>query len=494
MVTESPGRRLADLDQPTPTHEEGVAAPIIAEANRSRRMWTVVLDDDPTGTQTVRGAPVVLPGAPDAELAWAAQHPGGITFVLTNTRAVDADQAERTTYQLVRRAARLADGAGHRLRVVTRGDSTLRGHFRTELLAAGRALADAGQPIDGVLFVPCFLEAGRYTAADVQWVDQDGLLSPAAHTEFARDATFGYEETGLLPWTRARWPVGPHVGSLSLEAIRDRDGVARIAKILCGMAHDDIVVANAVRAGDLEVLMLALLAAEQAGRRILVRSGPSMVRLLAGQPSPEPLTPPEVAAMRRPGGRRGLVVAGSHTALTNAQVAAARAAHDPALVELDASAVVGDGGRHANAEVRRCAEATSAALARDDVILRTSRDIVHSGQHSPLLVSRKIAQALSNVVSLVVRRTPPAYVIAKGGITSSDIAAGALGSRRALVAGQMFPGQVPVWDLRDGLVPGLPLVVFPGNVGHDRTLAEAMERFRDAGSDPGSVQDEGGPA
>ena len=481
------GRRLADIDHPAPAHTFSSAIPTIVAANRDRRMWTLVLDDDPTGTQTVRTAPVVLPHAPEAALAWAAQQDGGTAFVLTNTRAVDEESARRTIYDAVTRAGRLAAELGLRLRVVTRSDSTLRGHFRTELTAARDAMADAGTPVDGIVFAPCFLEAGRFTAQDTQWVRQGEHLVPAAHTEFARDLTFGYHETDLRQWVRSRWPEpGADVGSLSLRTLRGRTGLADATTVLAQLRRCDVVVANAVRSSDLEVLMLAVIAAEQAGRRILIRSGPSMVRLCAGQTPPSPLTDAEVSALRHGRAGRGLVVAGSHTALTNVQIAAAQALHRPALVELDAAAALHDDDRAVHAEVDRCADAAARGLADRDVVLRTTRPVIHTGRSTPLLVSRAVAAALSAVVTAVVRRRPPGYLVAKGGITSSDIASEALGATKAVITGQLFAGQVPVWSLQDGALPGLPYVVFPGNVGDENALATIMARLR-AGSAPAAV-------
>jgi uncharacterized protein YgbK (DUF1537 family) len=74
----------------------------------------------------------------------------------------------------------------------------------------------------------------------------------------------------------------------------------------------------------------------------------------------------------------------------------------------------------------------------------------------------------------------PRYLIAKGGITSSDIATQGLGVRRALVLGQALPG-VPVWQLGvEARFPGLGYVVFPGNVGADTALAELIAALRRA--------------
>ena len=69
----------------------------------------------------------------------------------------------------------------------------------------------------------------------------------------------------------------------------------------------------------------------------------------------------------------------------------------------------------------------------------------------------------------------PAFVIAKGGITSSDVGTKALAVKRANVLGQIRPG-IPVWQTgEESKFPQTPYVIFPGNVGENTTLREAVE-------------------
>jgi uncharacterized protein YgbK (DUF1537 family) len=68
-------------------------------------------------------------------------------------------------------------------------------------------------------------------------------------------------------------------------------------------------------------------------------------------------------------------------------------------------------------------------------------------------------------------------LIAKGGITSSDIATKSLKVKLAMVAGSILPG-VPVWKLgEESLFPGMHYVIFPGNVGGDDALSLAVAKF-----------------
>jgi uncharacterized protein YgbK (DUF1537 family) len=72
----------------------------------------------------------------------------------------------------------------------------------------------------------------------------------------------------------------------------------------------------------------------------------------------------------------------------------------------------------------------------------------------------------------------PAFIVAKGGITSIDLATKGLGLDKALILGQVIPG-VPVWQMdQKSKFPGLIYVVFPGNVGDHTALAQACTRLR----------------
>lgn len=169
-------------------------------------------------------------------------------------------------------------------------------------------------------------------------------------------------------------------------------------------------------------------------------------------------------------GAHGLVVVGSNTGITNSQVAHARSHHEFRLIELNASLVV-EGGATRDAEARRCVGEVIDGLDHVDVMLRTSRDLLTDDHLTPLEVSAAVVSVVRDVMS----STTPRFLVAKGGITSSDLAVRALGVRRAVVLGQMLPGLIPLWALQDGLAPELPYIVFPGNVGTAETLTRVLE-------------------
>lgn len=442
---------------------------------------TAILDDDPTGSQTVHGIGVVT--TPDRDAIAAEAGSPGSFFVLTNTRSLDAAAAVRLTREVAGVLADLEGRDGTRIDVISRSDSTLRGHVVEEV----RALDDvrrerSGRPYDATLFVPAYFEAGRFTSGDVHYARIAGEAVPAADTEFARDATFGYRSSNLRDFLAERSGGAiraDDVRSIGLEDIRT-GGPSRVAAVLAAAPTGAMIVVNATCYEDLEIVVLGVLEAEEQGRAFLYRTGPSFVRAFAGVEPRPPLRAADIWPAGRPDGH-GLVVVGSHVELTSAQLAVVRAAGDLVDVELDVACVIDEARR--DAHVAEVAARVAHALGAHDVVLATSRTLVRGADaESSLEVSRRVSAAVVEVVRRA-RASAPAWVLAKGGITSHDVAVHGLGILRAEVVGQMLPGLVSVWRAVEAPpeVVGSPYVVFAGNVGDERTLAQVIATLRGAG-------------
>ena len=433
-----------------------------------------VLDDDPTGSQSVRGVQVVTV-FDTAEYAHALAEPGATCFVLTNTRGLTEPEAVELTARIADQLFRLSADTGRPLDIVSRGDSTLRGHVIAEVAALDAARRRAlGSGYDVILFAPAFFEAGRTTVDDVHRVRVDGVDVPAGETEFARDATFGFRASDLKAFLaeKSAGTIDPgEVESISLADIRE-GGVECIADRLAGLTGGRWVVVNAETADDYDTVGLAVTLAQSRGTAVLVRSAPSFVRSLAGIEPGEPLDSGQIwAAARRPG--HGLIVVGSHVSGTSAQVEALRGATALVEFELDAAAVLGS---DRDAEIARLGDAVAAALADGTVMLATSRRLVSGADADASLA---IARSVSGALTAVARRAMtarPAWVLAKGGITSHEVAVGALGIRRAEVAGQLGHGIISLLRSLSASPEaiGMPYVVFAGNVGGASSLAEVV--------------------
>jgi uncharacterized protein YgbK (DUF1537 family) len=447
----------------------------LAEAGRR----IAVLDDDPTGSQTVHGVDVVTVFESD-EIAAALSEASSTCFFLTNTRSLSEADAVELNTRIGRMLFDLAARLDAPIDMVSRSDSTLRGHVIAEVRALDAVRRQAtGRGFDGVLMVPAYFEAGRFTAGNVHWARVGADVLPVSETEFARDATFGYAASDLRDFVaeKSGGAVQPgDVLSITLDDIR-LGGPRRVAELLAGVTDGRFVVVNAVEYADLDVVVLGLLEAAAAGRSFLYRSGPSFVQSLAGLEPRDPLQASDLWPAGHPRGH-GLVVVGSHVGLTSRQVVVARDRGGLAEVEL-AVAAVADPARR-DGHVAEATRLVVSALDHSDVLLVTSRELRRGRDAAESLeISRKVSTAVTEVVRGALP-AKPAWVVAKGGITSHDVAVRGLGIRRAKVLGQLFPGLVSVFRPLDAApkAVGIPYVVFAGNVGDETTLASVIDRFR----------------
>jgi uncharacterized protein YgbK (DUF1537 family) len=449
--------------------EVEIPASEVAAAVAASGRTLVVLDDDPTGTQSVADLPVLTRWASE-DFRWALAQNAPAVYVLTNTRSLDPEEAGKRNREVVRNALAAADGAP--LGFVSRSDSTLRGHFPLEPEVIADELAQAaGVRTDGVVIVPAFPDAGRVTIGGTHYMrDGTGGLTPVAETEFAQDATFGFTKSRLAEYVEeksgGRYPARDVI-VLDLAVIRS----GAVADVLADATGGMPVVADIVTENDLRALALGLAEAERRGKSLLYRVGPPFVRGRIGQEVRAPLTAGEAFAGHAPDAGGGLVVIGSHVGLTTRQFEVLLAGHPSArVVELRVDELLRD-----PTSLDPVVAEVVAGLAEGDVILHTSRKLVRTDSAAESLrIARTVSAGLVHAVRRTLARRRPRFVIAKGGITSSDVASEGLEIRHAVVRGPMLPGIVSLWEPVGGPATGIPYVVFPGNVGDDRSLLDVV--------------------
>jgi uncharacterized protein YgbK (DUF1537 family) len=482
-----PDRPLAATLANLPPEWPDDPLPAIRAAVRAADEMLVVLDDDPTGTQSVHGISVLTAWSVDA-LRAELESATPAVYLLTNSRSMPLAQAQALNAEIGRNILAAAWPGGRRPVVVSRSDSTLRGHFPGEVDALAAAL---GGGFDATLLIPAFIAGGRYTIDDVHYVADGDRLIPAGETDFARDATFGYRASNLREWvaeqTGGRVPA-EQVAAISIETIR-RAGPDGVADQLAELRSGCVCVINAAGERDLAVAALGMLQAEARGKRFLYRTAASIVPLRAGI-LPRPLLTradldlPSAARLRQAqdvasassGGSGGLIVIGSYVSKTSGQIAALLEQPGVASIEVDVGALLADADW--DREIARVAQAADQRLRTgQDTAIFTSRQLVNGADaESSLAIGRRVSDGLVAIVRAI--STRPRYLLAKGGITSSDSATRGLDVRRALVLGQILPG-VPVWRLGpESRYPEMIYIVFPGNVGGPGALAEVVAALR----------------
>lgn len=451
---------------------------VIADRVARAHRVLIVLDDDPTGTQSVVDLPVLAKWEV-ADFEWALDTGAPAIYVLTNSRSVDPDTAARINREVVWAAVAATRSRGIRPIFASRSDSTLRGHFPLEPDTIAASLAALGEPdVDGVVLVPAFPDAWRVTIGGVHGMIEGATFTPVGETEFARDSTFGYDSSRLSEWVAEKSAgriAADDVVEVTLETIRA--GAEAVAEALTAAPSGSVFAIDAVTEDDLRQLALGLELAEAAGRTYVYRVGPPFVRARIGQAPRSPIViapPPAGSDAPAPG---GLVVVGSHVGVTSRQLADLTTRHPSALVvELDVPALLQ--AETSSSTVDDAVARVVEGLADRDVVLHSSRTLIRTGDPAEsLAISRTVSDALVAIVRRTIAERTPHFVIAKGGITSSDVASRGLSIRRAMVRGSLFPGIVSVWEPADGPAIGIPYVVFAGNVGTDTTLTEAVEKL-----------------
>jgi len=454
----------------------------------------VVIDDDPTGSQSVAEVPVLTSWEED-DFAWAFAQASPLIFVLTNSRSVDAQEAARRNRAAVVNAATVARSTGHSLTFLSRSDSILRGHFPQETDAIEHALVSIGAPaLDGIVLVPAFPSAGRITVGGVHYLREGETLVPAAQTQFARDASFAYTHSDLREYveekTEGRVPAGD-VTVIDLTSIRT--SAEAIARIVEPAVNGAVLVADCVTDDDLRALCRGLALAESRGKVLLYRTGPAFVGARVGQVQPEPLDVTDALAGADERERGGLVVVGSHVDLTNRQLEALRTAR-PDILEieidverLDLTSRSDDG---AATYLESIVRAITQGLRVNDVMIRTSRSLrTGASAEESLRIARAVSAGVSAIVHAVASEVRPRFVIAKGGITSNDTASDGLDIRRGTIRGPLLRGLVSLWQAAEGLARGIPYVVFPGNVGDDEALVTVVGKLsRHSSTEPSLVE------
>lgn len=453
----------------------------------------VVLDDDPTGTQSIADLPVLTSWSV-ADLQWALQQPTTGFFVLTNTRSLaeaDAVQRNREIVAALDEAARL-EGVSYV--IASRSDSTLRGYYPLETDVLAEELAARGITVDGVVIVPAYIEPGRITIDSVHWARVGDGMVRVADSEFARDASFGYHSSDLRDWvvekTDGRY-ARDGVARITLTDIRV-GGPERVQQILSGLRDGQPVVVDATADADLRVVTLALLRAEADGKTFIYRIGPSFVRTRSGQEATPAIdaerlrtiiaAQPKDPADDRPSSAHGLIAIGSHVGLTTRQLDRLRETGTIIELELDVPTLLDPAARdeHLDTVVAEAVRLLLSADSDNDIVVRTSRTLIKgTDAEDSLVIARSVSSALVGTVREIVKRIRPAFVVAKGGITSSDTATEGLSIRRAWSRGTMLPGIVSLWEPASGPAQGIPYIVFAGNVGDDQALVSVVATLRD---------------
>lgn len=427
----------------------------------------IVLDDDPTGSQTVHSCLLLTRWDADT-LRLGLGDASPIFFILTNTRAMDPEQAAAVTWEVCHNLKEVLADFERPVLYVSRSDSTLRGHYPVETDVMARVLG----PFDAHFLIPAFFEGGRFTVRGIHYVRVGDKAVPAHETEFARDSVFGYQHSYLPAYVEEKTHGrirADEVVHFPLEEIRTG---ATYDKLMA-LNDNACCVVDAERQEDLNMFADEVLTAVEHGKRFLFRSAASWLTALTRLP-PQPVPPERMGSYVKPG-RPGIVVVGSHVRKTTEQLQALLRQPGIVPVEVDVNLLP---ERHDSLLEQVVAQVTRAHGAGATPVVYTSRT---ERQFPDTTARLRFGEQVSDFLMNVVHRLPPTigYIVSKGGITSNDMLSKGLKLAAARIVGQILPGCSVVLTPPDHPhLPDIPVVIFPGNVGDEQALATVYNRLR----------------
>ncbi|MFS8822566.1 four-carbon acid sugar kinase family protein [Synechococcus sp. W60.2] len=434
----------------------------------------IVLDDDPTGSQTVHSCLLLTRWDPQT-LKLGLQDSSPIRFILTNTRSLPAAEAAEVTRSVCRALKQAMGELGwERALFISRSDSTLRGHYplETDVMAA-----ELG-PFDAHFLVPAFFEGGRITRNSVHYLRVGERWVPVHETEFARDAVFGYHHSYLPDYVQEKTQGqirAEQVVRLTLEQIR-----AGCLERLLRLEGNVCCVVDGETQADLDRFAQDVWAALEQGKRFLFRSAASLLTALAQLP-PQPVPPEEMGQFVR-SDRPGVVIVGSHVQKSSQQLA--RLLQEPGIqgIEVEVKRLL-EAGREAELLPALLSQVQRAYEQGLTPVVYTSREEVRFEGAAPE-ARLAFGQRVSRLLVAIVQGLPEGigYLVSKGGITSNDTLSLGLNLPAVRLLGQIYPGISMVLTPADHpRFPNLPVVLFPGNVGEADTLVLIHRRLHSRG-------------
>ena len=402
--------------------------------NMADRWKMVVLDDDPTGIQTVHGC-LLITTWDEQSVRQGFEDEEPFFYILTNTRAMTREEATTVTREAMEMVVRVNEEYGYRLIIVSRSDSCLRGHFPLETDIMRQVITEHGLSVfNKTPFCPAFIEAGRVTIDGTHYMRESDKLIPVSETEFAHDNVFAYHTSVLRDYIKEK-----------------------------GANPDDYIIVNAQGYNELNAFAQQVLNGFPAEEHIVIRSSSSLPKAIAALPN-QPFLDRNI--LKEEG--FGCFVVGSHVKKTTQQLELLLQEEGTCAIEVDVQRILDD----------------SEALMFE--ILNIIQQVVDNHLTPVVYTSRQeirlenadqrqhLGQQVSDFLVDIVRRCPytPSYLVGKGGITSHDILTKGLEIKSARVLGQVI-NSVPCV-----MGPQFPYIIFPGNVGNEQSLAEVYRKLR----------------
>jgi len=430
----------------------------------------IVLDDDPTGSQTVHSC-LLLTRWDVKTLKQGLTDSAPLFFVLTNTRGMSAMDAANLTREVcinLREALKQLSAEGNDINplLVSRSDSTLRGHYPVET----DIIAEELGPFDAHFMVPAFFEGGRVTLDSIHYLMIDGKPVPVHETEFARDSVFGYSHSYLPDYVEEK--TAGRIKAIQVERFVMQDVLGDSMPRLRALKDNQCCVVDCEIQDDLNHFCSQLMQAAAEGKRFLFRSAASLLTALA-QLTPQPVVAEKMREYVRDG-KAGVIVVGSHVTKTTQQLNHLLRQDGIRGIEIDVAKIAAQRDQLLTDIVSNAEECHAKNLT--PVIYTSRTELQFDDQQTRLAFGEQVSAFLMDVVRNLPSST--GFLISKGGITSNDVLSDGLALRTSRVVGQILAGcSVVRCPQNHPRYADMPVVIFPGNVGDERGITTAYKRL-----------------
>ena len=444
-------------------------------------MKIIIFDDDPTGSQTVYGCPLLLDWD-EQTLEKAFKHPSPLIFILANTRSLSSVLAENKIREICAYIKKFFLGKGYDkddFFYISRGDSTLRGHGVLE----PEIIAEELGPFQATFHIPAFFEGGRTTENGIHYLN--GM--PVHKSDFGRDKIFGYSTSNLAKWIEAK-SFGKiqsknilHLKIKQLEMALDNEtGFKSLLSFLHKLDNNVSVVVDAKSPHHLEVLSNAIKIISKE-KKFLFRTAASFINSLSGLKTNTKrisdlvsLKSKDINLQYKP----GLIMVGSHVQLATDQLSLLLQDNSCEGLEIPVGKL---------ADIFALNDCQQEIFELEVILLSKISNILDNKKIPVLFTTREEMKFSSNAIRMqfglelaefmailagkMVNNL--GYIISKGGITTQLLLKKGLNFNQVILKGQILPGLSLVQSTSDP--NNLPVITFPGNLGNSKTLLEAFK-------------------
>ena len=444
-------------------------------------MKIIIFDDDPTGSQTVYGCPLLL-NWDEQTLEKAFTKSSPLIFILANTRSLSSVLAVKKTREIcssIKKFFLRQRYSKDDYFYISRGDSTLRGHGVLE----PAILAEELGPFHATFHIPAFLEGGRTTEKGIHYLN--GI--PVHRTDFGRDSIFGFSTSDLAKWIEEK-SLGKiqaknifHLEIKQLEnALNNQDGFKSLVSYLSKLDNNISVVVDAKLPHHLEILVSAIKIISKE-KRFLFRTAASFINSLSSL-KPNPKSTLELVSLKSQDidfeYKPGLIMVGSHVQLATDQLEVLLKDNSCEGLEIPVSKL---------ADIFALEDCQQEILDLEHILLSKIDNILYSKKIPVLYTTReemrfssqsirmKFGLELAEFMAVLVgkKTNKLGYIISKGGITTQLLLQKGLNLNQVILQGQILPGLSIVQG--DSDQHNLPVVTFPGNLGSENTLLESFK-------------------